>query len=65
MRTLDNLILAVTAQPAEDEQIRLKYLAISGGTGPELTMDRKMALQTIRALQTALNGQKYDSDQNR
>lgn len=58
---LDEMIMAVTAQPTETG-VRLKYLAIAGGYGPSIDMPRELAEQTIQALQTALNGESYDSD---
>ena len=61
---LDSMILAVTAQPQEGGSIRLKYLAISGGCGPEITLDRSLALQTIEALEVALDGKEFDSERD-
>ena len=58
---LDSFILGVTAK-VDGKSIRLKYLAIAGGCGPEITIDRGLAEQTIAALQSALNGKDYDSE---
>ena len=60
----DEMILAVTAQPKEGGSIRLKYLAISGGCGPEILLDRSLALQTIKALEAALDGKDFDSERD-
>ena len=64
MTKLDEMILSVTAQPKDDGKIRLKYLAISGGCGPDLTLDRDLAIKTIAALQSALSGEEFDSDKD-
>lgn len=58
----DEMIMATTAEPTEDGGVRLKYLAIAGGNGPEIILPHQLAEQTIEALQTALRGEKYDSD---
>ena len=50
----DNMILDVVAAVLEDKQIRLKYVAISGGCGPEIIMDVSLAEQTIDKLQQAI-----------
>lgn len=62
MQNIDSCIMAVTATPNENGKIRLKYLAIAGGCGPEIALDRWLALQTIEALQSALNGKAFDSN---
>lgn len=62
LQSLDECILAVEANPiADSNRLRLKYVAISGGCGPEIEMDRDMAEVTIKALQAALAGERYDS----
>jgi hypothetical protein len=67
---LDSMIMAVTATPTYPATavssliIRLKYLAVAGGCGPEITLDRGLALRTIAALQAALEGKAYDSERD-
>jgi hypothetical protein len=73
--SFDEMIMSVTATPmkeiefpdgekSRDGSVRLKYLAIAGGCGPEITLDRDLALQTIAALQAALEGKAYDSERD-
>ena len=56
MSKLDSMIMDVEANKKEDGKIRLKYLAISGGCGPELSMDEDLAKKTIKVLQEVLYG---------
>lgn len=48
---LDNLIVGLLVEDSKDDTgkvgVRVKFLAISGGCGPELTMERSMAV-TLR-----------------
>jgi hypothetical protein len=50
----DNMIMDVESNRTEDGKIRLKYLAISGGCGPEFKMDEDLARKTIEQLRKAL-----------
>jgi len=59
---LNELIMGVRAEPAFNGKVRLKYLAISGGCGPELSMDFDLARKTIMALETAMAGGTYESE---
>lgn len=55
MKKEDSMIMGVEAtSQADDNKIRLKYIAISGGCGPELVMDEDLARQTVRLLTKAL-----------
>jgi hypothetical protein len=47
----DSMILDVDVTLKDDGNIRLKYVAVSGGCGPEISMDMALAKRTIVALQ--------------
>lgn len=57
---LDAMILGIKVEPIENDRIRLKFVAISGGTGPSLDFDRRMAEDIIKGLNIALAGHVYN-----
>jgi hypothetical protein len=54
MRSLDEVILDVEATHASNGRIRLKYIAVSGGYGPELYLSVALASRTVTVLQEIL-----------
>jgi len=58
--SLDEMIVEVKATRTDDGRIRLKYLAIAGGCGPELVLDDALAKQTIDALEAIRRIRKMD-----
>jgi hypothetical protein len=50
----DTLIMEVDASATKDGRVRLKYVAVSGGCGPEIVMSERLAWQTVGVLLGAL-----------
>jgi hypothetical protein len=51
----DSMILDIDVSQTPDGKIRLKYVAIAGGCGPEITMERSLAQETVDALRKVLD----------
>jgi hypothetical protein len=51
---LDSMIVDTEATITTEGKVRLKFLAIAGGCGPELIMERSMAQTVIEKLTAAL-----------
>lgn len=62
---LDSVIMGVAAKWKDDDHIILKYLAIAGGCGAELTINRKLARETIAVLRAALDEGQDPTKQSR
>ena len=54
MPTEDSMIMNVEASRTKENKIRLKFVAISGGCGPELILEEALANMAIAALREAV-----------
>jgi hypothetical protein len=65
MLTEDSMIMDIEANLTDlslTGKVRLKYLAISGGCGPEIIMDRSLAIKTIEQLKNVLQQEPLSDD---
>ena len=53
MENLDEFILEVAIANLPDKKVKVKFLAISGGCGPELVMPQSLAEELERKLYAA------------